>query len=292
MMKYWFLVFIWSSVSLKAQTVDFLKGNKTHYDWHVVAQGETLYGLSKKYNTTVEELLRLNPDIVNNSLPLGKTVKVPVVKEDASAGVKHKKMENTILHKVKKGETAYSLSKTYHTDVATFLMWNDLKDPAIQEGQEVIVGYENPKMNLIGPLEEGEILESNEEITEKKTEAARSGATVPQMGGSSMTSPAGQAMILYDEKGIAVWTHSDYDDGNLYALHPTAPKGTEITLTNLMNHKSIKVKVIGKLPATSENENVAIKISESAAKKLNVLDEKFLVELTYMAPEVQDTSKN
>jgi hypothetical protein len=50
---------------------------------------------------------------------------------------------------------------------------------------------------------------------------------------------------------------------------------------NLMNGKIVTVKVIGKVPATSINEKVLIKISASAAKTLGVLDEKFLVELAY-----------
>jgi hypothetical protein len=52
-----------------------------------------------------------------------------------------------------------------------------------------------------------------------------------------------------------------------------------------MNNKTVIVKVIGRLPSTSENGNILIKLSESAAKKLNVRDEKFLVELTYSLPE-------
>ena len=91
--------------------------------------------------------------------------------------------------------------------------------------------------------------------------------------------------VLRDERGIAVWTHSSYDEGNFYALHATAPPGTVITVRNLMNSITITVKVIGRLPPTSNNENVLIKLSESAAKKLNVLDEKFLVEINYTAPE-------
>jgi hypothetical protein len=52
-----------------------------------------------------------------------------------------------------------------------------------------------------------------------------------------------------------------------------------------MNNKSVQVKVIGRLPNTPENENVAIKISGSAAKELNALDNKFLVQLSYMGYE-------
>ena len=50
---------------------------------------------------------------------------------------------------------------------------------------------------------------------------------------------------------------------------------------NMMNGKTVTVKVIGKLPATSENEHVLIKISSAAANKLGVLDERFLAALYY-----------
>ena len=56
-----------------------------------------------------------------------------------------------------------------------------------------------------------------------------------------------------------------------------------VTVKNMMNGRTVDVKVIGKLPATPENENVTIKISASAAKKLGVLDEKFLAEFYYRA---------
>jgi histone H3/H4 len=57
-----------------------------------------------------------------------------------------------------------------------------------------------------------------------------------------------------------------------------------------MNNKTIRVKVIGKLPDTGENKNILIRISESAAKQLNALDEKFLVEITYSAEELATVS--
>jgi len=59
-------------------------------------------------------------------------------------------------------------------------------------------------------------------------------------------------------------------------------------ITNPMNNKSVAVKVVGKLPDTSENENVMIKISASAAKKLGVLDSRFLAEISYRGIKPDD----
>lgn len=52
----------------------------SRYDTHVVEKGETLYSISKSFNTTVGELLKLNPDIHNNQLDEGRIINVPVSK--------------------------------------------------------------------------------------------------------------------------------------------------------------------------------------------------------------------
>jgi hypothetical protein len=45
--------------------------------WHTVVKGETLWGLSQQYGTTVSALLALNPDISNpNRIYVGQKVKV------------------------------------------------------------------------------------------------------------------------------------------------------------------------------------------------------------------------
>lgn len=52
----------------------------SRYDIHIVEKGETLYSISKSFNTTVGELLKLNPEIHNNQLEEGQIINVPVSK--------------------------------------------------------------------------------------------------------------------------------------------------------------------------------------------------------------------
>lgn len=262
---------------LQGQTVSF-QASPESTDSHLVTQGETLYSLSKRYETTVAELLRLNPELSNYNLPLGKILRVPlhINKQGSLRGQEGEKIDKPIMYKVEKGETVFSISKKFNSDVNTVLMWNDLSEPAIREGQDLIVGYEVPDMKVIGPLapeekKPGGIPQENQELT--TVLPAESEIAKEPIGNDHLT--------MHQEKGIAKWSHSGYDDGNFYALHATALPGTEITIRNLMNSKTLNVKVIGRLPATPENEKVLIRISESAAKKLNVLDEKFLAEITY-----------
>ncbi len=48
------------------------------YQEILVQQGQTLYSLSKAYNTTVEEIEKLNPAVKDEGLKAGQTIKVPL----------------------------------------------------------------------------------------------------------------------------------------------------------------------------------------------------------------------
>ncbi|HYV91018.1 MAG TPA: LysM peptidoglycan-binding domain-containing protein [Chitinophagales bacterium] len=290
------------SSALKAQTVDFPTAAVQRFDTHVVSQGETLYSISKRYHITIDALLKLNPEIINNNLQQGKVIKVPVVQHEIlkTSDDLNKEKGPAIIHKVEKGETVYSISKQYKTDVITILKWNNMKEAGIQVGQNLVVGYQSPSVRvIIGPMptvdSSDSIISANSgvssEVLEKEGEIKGDNkilTSLPVKDGNpdflTKTTAVKTNDVKHDERGIAVQTHSSYDEGYFYALHATAPQGTIITVRNLMNNKIVTVKVIGRLPSTSDNENVIIKLSESAAKKLDVLDEKFLVEINYMAP--------
>ena len=66
--------------SLNAQTVrstNITKISGKEYYMHHVKQGETLWGLSRLYNVSIEEIESLNPD-VKNGLKAGHVLGIPV----------------------------------------------------------------------------------------------------------------------------------------------------------------------------------------------------------------------
>ena len=65
-------------------------------------------------------------------------------------------------------------------------------------------------------------------------------------------------------------------------LHRSLAIGTIIQVKNLMNSQSIFVRVVGKLPQIGANENVLIRLSSVAYKRLGAIDAKFPVELSYI----------
>lgn len=91
---------------------------------HKVETGETLYSIARKYGVPSKDVIAANP---NETLALGSIVIVPlknVVKDDVISPIVKDPInpnanpgDSIILHKVKKNETMYSLSKQYNVSI-------------------------------------------------------------------------------------------------------------------------------------------------------------------------------
>lgn len=99
---------------------------------HKVDAGETLYGLSKRYGTTVEEILKFNPT-ADGGLEIGQIVKIPYVRS-----VKTLPTSGTI-HRVAEKETLFSISRMYGISVDDIKSWNNLTSNSLAVGQELVI---------------------------------------------------------------------------------------------------------------------------------------------------------
>jgi LysM repeat protein len=104
---------------------------------HSVGEKETLYGISRRYGTTVESILQYNPT-ADAGLEIGQILKVPYTKKSgapsttASSG-------NSTTHTVAAKETMFSISKTYGVSIEEIKQWNNLTDNALSIGQQLII---------------------------------------------------------------------------------------------------------------------------------------------------------
>ncbi len=64
-------------------------------------------------------------------------------------------------------------------------------------------------------------------------------------------------------------------------LHRTAKVGSVMKIRNEMNGMEIYARVVGKLPATGDNNKLLIKISKAAFEQLRAVDARFPVEISY-----------
>ena len=91
-------------------------GGNSDVSYHKIQSGETLYGIGKKYNVSVEALLKSNPGVSERNFRAGETIRIPAsgtgivmttetVREDVLKGFRE--------HKVKKEETWNSIARKY-----------------------------------------------------------------------------------------------------------------------------------------------------------------------------------
>lgn len=123
---------------------------------HTVAAKETVYGLTKMYAVSEEELLKANPDVAKSGLKVGETIVIPAkgktAKPDSSLSLKEdkkeskkddkkeskkddKKAKEVVFHQVEAKETKYSIAKQYGITVEDL----DAANPDIKDGLQI--GY-------------------------------------------------------------------------------------------------------------------------------------------------------
>lgn len=110
---------------------------------HKVQRGDTLWGISKKYNTTVANIQKLNL-LKSTTISVGQSLKVNgqavTVKTQTAKPAPTKVASSTAAtHTVKSGNTLYGISKSYGITVKQLMESNNLKSTTILPGQKLII---------------------------------------------------------------------------------------------------------------------------------------------------------
>ncbi|MDG1428474.1 MAG: LysM peptidoglycan-binding domain-containing protein [Crocinitomicaceae bacterium] len=140
-----------------------------------VRKSETLYGLAKKFETTVDDLVALNPEL-KDGLKKGQIIQVPcsaengtsvttlppvtttpnpfvadtIENEDGSADhVTFSFSDSTVRHIVMTHETLYSVSKRFMVSVDKIMELNALTSTSIKEGQVLIIPVKTERIDRV-----------------------------------------------------------------------------------------------------------------------------------------------
>lgn len=104
-------------------------GNENTYK---VVSGDSLYSIARKYNTTVDELKRLN-NLTSNTLSIGQVLKVP-----------SKTTESPVdYYTVQRGDSLYSIAQKFNTTVNELIALNDLTSNVLQIGDVLKIPSSN-----------------------------------------------------------------------------------------------------------------------------------------------------
>jgi LysM repeat protein len=220
--------------------------------YHTVTAGETLYHIAVNHKLTVAQMQKMN-HIGPKGIASGQKLVVGYNNSSAASETK----------------TASKIDKKTSKTIASNASRNNDDDRPLPEGS-----HHKNKLNVYGDKVDDKI-ESQYDSYQKDLDAKRKSGKVETKE--------------VKESGMASWI----DDGSVVseknlAMAKTAPPGTVIQLTNPMNKKVVYVKVIAQLPPDNGSDNdVAIKITKTAADKLGVLDKYFRVDMHYTAEVVK-----
>lgn len=89
---------------------------------YTIVAGDTLYSIARRYNTTVQAIVAVNPNIDPNFLRIGQIICVPGTVPGTCP-------PNSFRYTVRAGDTFYSLAIRYNTTVAAIQAANPGIDP-------------------------------------------------------------------------------------------------------------------------------------------------------------------
>jgi LysM repeat protein len=290
------------------------------YVLHKVNQGQTMFAVVRQYGTTIQSLREANPGIADN-VQSGQTLRVPYTpkakkkedtkKEDSKdtkkdepkkEAAKTPVKESTPLppppvsasaptadakvsvapngmHKVEPGQTLYRVAVKYGVLMADIRKWNNLKDDNLTDGQELIVsekGVEKAK-----PV----VPEPKKVVTNVVKDSVRAKAAVPEKIMKPVEEVAPPKVVTgtrKNESGLAEVIETDESTSKFLALHRTAPIGALVEVLNEYNQEKIIVRVIGRIPDTSVNDDIIIKLSSRAFEKVSPNSKRFRAVISYL----------
>lgn len=226
---------------------------------HTVAEKETLYGLSKKYKISVDDLIKANP-FLNEGLKVGQTLNISQLKDSNSKNVEKEVQSNknvavqsedvSDFHIVKAGETKFSLAKKYGLTLEELENLN----PEIKSG--LPVDYKLIVKKNKNQIKSTKSVDKNAIKTELVAEKKESSKTEKlELGKNQIIAKKGMTIF-----GIA--TDNNVTVEELMIANPNLKDGLkENDIINIPN----KSKEISKTNVKSE------KLTSTAAKRIAIL---------------------
>lgn len=102
---------------------------------HTVEKGDTIWGISRKYQVTPEHILKHNPVLKDRPLYIGEEVMIVAV-ESRPVPVQ----ERNRIYRVRQGDCLGRLARRYRVSVHTLRQWNGIRGSLIRVGQRLVVG--------------------------------------------------------------------------------------------------------------------------------------------------------
>jgi LysM repeat protein len=289
---------------------------------HKVKKGETLYAIGKHYHCSVAELQALNPGIgmlkPGMKVKVKQRTKVPAKSTPAAAPqlnpIADRKKEtpvaiatlpevpaNVIDHVVVKGQSLYSISKTYGVSIAEIKSVNKLTSDQLSINQKLwipktgvvtsvpadqsVVNATQPNANPTLPVTKDSSI-SSEQVATTATNTVQGISIKDSMdnqGGmpEQVTTKLKSANLKeYEKKVTAQIGYEGMKAERSWVMMNKHKKGEVVAIINPVNKKMVYCTVIGELP---DKGNKHIAISQSVADRLGITEGNATLRVRYVA---------
>ena len=112
---------------------------KKYVTYEVKSRKETLYGISKQFGVSINEIIEANP-YAQDGIKKGDILQIPVVEENIP-----KTSGSDILHIVKPKETIYGISKQYNITKEDLLRANPKLENGLMIGDTILITSSSPQ---------------------------------------------------------------------------------------------------------------------------------------------------
>lgn len=175
-------------------------------EYYVVKKGDSLWVIASKHGTTVDELKRINR-LTSNNLSIGQVLKLPVKGNNETGS-------NQNVYIVKKGDSLYSIARTYNTSVEAIKNANNLTSNALSIGQELIIPEKANTSQITYTVNKGDSLWAIANKYDTTVDAIKSANNL-----SSNSLSIGQQLIIPSTTNYVTYTVKKGD--SLYSIART-----------------------------------------------------------------------
>ena len=126
-----------------SEEVEVIEESTTHlsknYFEHIIESGETMWGTTRRYKVSEEELKEINPAL-RTGFQAGVVIKIPIKKEIETTQAKPVNDDAFLQHLVEQGETLYGLAAKYDLKIPEIKKYNPvLENRNLVEGETILI---------------------------------------------------------------------------------------------------------------------------------------------------------
>ena len=209
------------------QSIKIPKGKESQKGetFHTIQAGETLYKLTTMYNVSAKDICEANPGLSAENFRIGQVILIPQ-KEEKEVAVQTPTEQSSIqgpvvprckdMHKVKRKETIFSVSREYGISEQELIAANPELKKGMKKGQFLCIPY--PAATTVQPIQKEDpyaIPPSNSELFRKSKETPKEMSTIK----------AALVLPFQEDKRMV-----EYYEGFLMAVDSLKRTGTSLDL--------------------------------------------------------------